>query len=293
MRKIIAIAFVFCFALISCYDFDASEIENLNDGEVLKIGHAGLGFHRWYPFNPLPSNSFKSVLSALEDFNSDGVEVDVQLSADNVFVLYHDRELNTKTNLKGCIAQKNWDELKTAKYKLGYPFDWFQNEKLITLDSLIDTIKRREVFPYLHLDLRTHSTCFNAKENSEFKFRFIHELHSFLNEKEVPEDRIFLIASDREVVSEVQAINSPYPIAYEITHKFSEGLEWAEDNGMQTIIVKRKLLTAEKTKRAHDKGIEIVTFSAKSKSGNRELLMLNPDMVQTDSIDALDELLTN
>jgi len=107
MRKIIAIAFVFCFALISCYDFDASEIENLNDGEVLKIGHAGLGFHRWYPFNPLPSNSFKSVLSALEDFNSDGVEVDVQLSADNVFVLYHDRELNTKTNLKGCIAQKN------------------------------------------------------------------------------------------------------------------------------------------------------------------------------------------
>lgn len=293
MRKIIQITFSACFALTSCTDFDASKIDNLNDGKVLKIGHAGFGFHRWIPFNALPSNSFKSIMTALDDHQADGVEVDVQLSADDVFVLYHDNELDTKTDLKGCIPQLTWDKIKTANYQLGYPFDWFQNEKLITLNSLIDTVKKREVFPYLHLDLNTFSTCFELAENNDLRHRFIHQLNSTLLEKDVPKDKILLIISEREAVNEAKFIETPFPIAFEITLQFEEDLEWAKANEMEILIVKRKLLTPERSKEIHDAGMEVITFSAKSKSGNKKILQLNPDMVQTDNLDALDELLTN
>ncbi len=66
----------FCSILLSCYSVDIEDIDNL-ENKIKRIGHAGSGFARWYPFNPLPGNSLSSIQLALEKNKADGIEVDV------------------------------------------------------------------------------------------------------------------------------------------------------------------------------------------------------------------------
>lgn len=75
------------------------------------IGHRGSGVStaaKPYAENTLPS--FAAALEAGADF----IETDIQLSADGYVVLHHDFTLDDTTNLRGCVAQKTVDELKSA-----------------------------------------------------------------------------------------------------------------------------------------------------------------------------------
>lgn len=276
---------------VACNSFDASKIENLNKGKVQVIGHAGLGFHRWFPFNPYPSNSFTSIKKAIEEEKAEGVEVDLQMTDDWKFVLYHDNKLESMTTLNGCISSYKFDEIRLLNYQLGYPFDAFQNEKIISLQQLIDYFKSFDQFPLLQIDLRTSSVCLNREESKLYRSRFIRELINFLNAQEVPKEKILLISTDKRIFDLFEQFNCDYPTSYEVTGDFEEDLKWAIDNKVKSFTVKPKILTKERSKAAHEAGISVVTFGAKSKSGNRKLLKLDPDVVQTDNISALRELL--
>ena len=276
---------------VACNNFDASKIENLNKGKVVVIGHAGLGFHRWFPFNPYPSNSFTSIKKAIEEEGAEGIEVDVQMTIDWKFVLYHDNRLESMSALNGCISNYKFEDVTLLNYQLGYPFDAFQNEKLISLQQLIEYFKSLSDFPYLQLDLRTSSECLNNEESKLYRSRFVRELTNFLNAQEVPKEKILLISTDKRVFDLFEQFNCDYPTSYEVTGDFEEDLNWAIDNKVKSFTVKPKILTKERSKAAHEAGISVVTFGAKSKSGNRKLLKLNPDVIQTDNLGALKSLL--
>ena len=92
--------------LVGCQD-DSFEFENLSDNNAFIIGHGGSGFLS--PTNNVAENSMKSLELAIEGYNADGVEVDVQLTKDSMLVLYHDHDLFTKTSCKwGGINRFNW-----------------------------------------------------------------------------------------------------------------------------------------------------------------------------------------
>ncbi|MEX2380181.1 MAG: glycerophosphodiester phosphodiesterase, partial [Vicingaceae bacterium] len=275
----------------ACNSFDASKINNLNDGEVQIIGHAGLGFHRWFPFNPYPSNSFTSIKKAFEEEGAEGIEVDVQMTKDGGFVLYHDNKLESMTAVKGCVSNYNMDDILLLNYQLGYPFDAFQSEKIISFKQLINYLKSMEVFPLLHLDLRTSSDCLSNEESKLFRNRFVMELLKFLDNNEVPKEKMLLISTDKRIFTLFEKFNCPYPTSYEVTGDFEEDLEWAIAKEVKSFTVKPKILTQARSKAAHQAGISIVTFGAKSKSGNRKLLEFDPDAVQTDNLSALKNLL--
>lgn len=284
---LIAISLLF----VSCSNFEAENIDNLNEGNVQIIGHAGLGFHRWFPFNPYPSNSFTSIKKAMEEEGAEGVEVDVQMTKDWEFVLYHDNKLESMTAIEGCIAQYELQEVALLNYQIGYPFDAFQAEKIIQLKQLIEYFKSFENFPHLQLDLRTAAECFTAEENELYRIRFTRELLALLKEKQVPKEKVLLISTDKRIFDLFKNLNASYPFSYEVTGDFEADLKWAIANGIQSLTVKPKILTKDRSKAAHEAGISVVTFGAKSKSGNRKLLELNPDAVQTDNLSALKDLL--
>ena len=58
------------------------------------------------------------------------------------------------------------------------------------------------------------------------------------------------------------------------------------------ITIKPKYLTTELSKKLHEEGVRVITFGARSKSGNKNLLLLNPDVIQTNNVSALVDLLS-
>ena len=119
----------------------------------------------------------------------------------------------------------------------------------------------------------------------------IRRLDQKLKELGVKPFKVYLITLSQELVQEMIELELPYNISFEIAGEFDNGLQFAADNHLSSVTVKPKLLNPEQTKRIHNEGIELITFGAKSKSGNKKLLELNPDVIQTNNVNALKELL--
>jgi|GEM_PF-1053884 glycerophosphoryl diester phosphodiesterase len=271
--------------------FDKSELDNITNGEVMVVGHGGVGFSSLFPFKRYPSNSYGSLFKALNEYSVDGVEIDVHRTSDGKFVLFHDGKLDNNTALTGCTGDKTLKELQSTRYQLGVPFDWFQSEYIIGFEELIDSLHQRNEFPFLHLDVRNWNECSTPQENAILEHLIAAELIQFLNDKQVPLDRILIISLSQTFLNELKTQNNPYPVSFEIVGRELEFLQWAIDYGVESVTVKPKLLTKEISKLAHQAGIKVITFGAKSKSGNKKLLGLNPDVIQTDNIPALKDLM--
>jgi glycerophosphoryl diester phosphodiesterase len=71
--------------------------------------------------------------------NIDFIETDVQVTKDNQFILFHDKILNKKTNLKGFVKKYTLEQLKNAKYT------YFKNRNvaLCSLEDLLDYISNQ------------------------------------------------------------------------------------------------------------------------------------------------------
>lgn len=296
MKKKISLVFASVLAVFYVFflriTFDTSKLENLNNGEVVVIGHAGLGFESWIPFNPYPDNGILSLTKAIVEEGADGVEVDVHMTKDGEFVLYHDVRLDSKTDLSGCIADMNIDEVLKAKYRLGFPFDWFHNDNLTSLDNLVELLKEQEEMPYLHLDIRSTSECKTDKENGLWEKKMANRLIEKLQVLGIPKEKILVITISRGFAQALHRLDNPFPTSFELIFGNEDEIAFAKKNGINSVTVKPRLLTKEGSKALHDQGFQVITFGAKSKSGNKKLLEGNPDIIQTNNISALKDLLS-
>ena len=91
MKNFLYILLIFLFP--SCQK-ETFNINNLN-GDILVMGHGGMGVSHAYPMN-----TFESIMHCI-NLGVDGTEIDVQMTKDGVLVAYHDKELSNKTNKCG------------------------------------------------------------------------------------------------------------------------------------------------------------------------------------------------
>ncbi len=65
------------------------------------LGHRGTGVNR--PGHALPENSLSSFAAAMQQ-GADGVELDVELTADGALIIMHDDTLDRTTTCRGCVS---------------------------------------------------------------------------------------------------------------------------------------------------------------------------------------------
>jgi glycerophosphoryl diester phosphodiesterase len=275
----------------SCVNFNPEEIQNLNQGKVLRIGHGGLGFVSLFPFNPYPANSFKSLKLALEKYNADGIEVDVQLSADEQIILYHDNFLNSKTSLTECISNYDFKKIVNTPYSLGIPYDWFQNEKVIGLDSLLSYLNASEKKPLLHLDVRHYSLCLGAENNDRRMYILVDRLIELLNRYRFPLKNVLINSGSLDLCNYVQSKELSISVSFELNNSLELSLPDVQLAGIKFMTVKPEILTKEISQKIHAVGIQVITFGGNRKKWNVELLEKNPDMIQTNNLKSLNELI--
>lgn len=270
--------------LFGCEKPDKNVVNILNSQPVINIGHAGSGFNYLImPFNPLPPNSFASLKNALEN-GAQGVEVDLQITADNMLVLFHDKTTEN-AGLTGSVPSVNSSQLIGADYKLGFPYDMFQNEKVISFKQWISYAVKLKDIPYLQIDLKT-----SPGQTDESKNTLLEKLNAELREVAYPVNKVIVISGDQLLMMKLHNINPELDKAFEPA-EFESGLLWAKANHCKYLILDNRLLTAEKVKRSHEQGIGVIAFGGKARSTLVKVINMKPMFIQSNHVGLVSELL--
>ena len=120
-------------------------VESFYLDRPLNFAHRGASYEA-------PENTLAAFLLAAE-LGADGIEFDVQLSADGQAVVIHDFNLEKTTDGQGPVALKTLDELK--ELDAGAWFDpIFAGQRIPTLQEVIDAVGQRLL---LNVELKTFS----------------------------------------------------------------------------------------------------------------------------------------
>ena len=286
MKKLIYVILVVFF--FSCTKAE-KEIFNLHGGRIFVIGHGGAGFENAY--NYLPENSMASIERAIIFYNSDGVEVDVQLTKDNELVLFHDDRLETQTNCVGCIRGKNLDELLQCRYTKNFTTAALTEERLISLRNLFDRFCNRNPRPFIFLDTRLFTECYLNENEENLLEVYSDAILSIINEYSYQQD-IFVESSS---VAFLKKMQSKHPdLKYLIdSSEFDSVLDSVLANNFYGIVADNGRITKEQVKEAHENNVNIVIFNVRSRNSNLEAVNKHPDYIQTDAILVLQQILMN
>jgi glycerophosphoryl diester phosphodiesterase len=203
--------------------------------QVLVLGHAGSGFFSpLNPFNPLPSNSRASIVKAMEEHGANGVEVDVQLSRDGVPVLYHDVTLASVTEWPepDTIENLNASEVVGLAYKGGFFYDLFHNEKVITLEEMLQLFNPYPEYPYLHIDLRNHDASRHAY--------YARTLMAMLRKYNYPAQKLTFISPSPDFLLAFREVEPEAALVVDAGENFEETMQAALERDLDGICANGK-----------------------------------------------------
>lgn len=269
----------------------------LTGRQVLVIGHAGSGFFTPInPFNPLPPSSLRGIEQAL-DQGVDGVEIDVQLSQDSVPMLYHDPRFDTMTDGHGCVSEMAAAAITALHYRGGWPYDWFQREQPIRLDTLLVRLQARERrtgrYPVLHLDLHEANVCVPVDQAYARSPVLARALGRVLSRYQVPVRQLLILTDQPQTLPLLGAAVPGAPLAVEISkaENFEGGLQAASQRGAQAVVVHKDVITPARAAAAQAAGFEVVVFGGRSSGSIRRILSCHPDAMEVDNVPELLALL--
>lgn len=247
---------------------------NINNNNIAVLGHGGMGIASTYPLN-----SFESILNCL-NHGADGTEIDVQMTKDSVLVAFHDKTLERATkNHSGHIYEKNWQELKDAKYKKPL----YATYQVITLEELFSNIENPKDYIFF-LDCKN----FNPDNSSAYLHTFNNALIRLINKFDLAE-HIFIEFKRESLIESMQQKRPDLKMFAYID--FEIALDLADEYPLQGITISVDKITKEEVVRAHDKGLMIAVFNTYSHKRNKDAIKKNVDFIQSDKVKHLIKLL--
>ncbi len=273
--------------LSSCEKIDVGRIENLNGGIIHVIGHGGAGFQS--AFNELPENSMSSIERAIEVYNAEGVEIDIQLTKDEQLVAYHDNKLETSTDGFGYIYQNTLAELKNVHYNNEFYATLFLKESIISLEEVLLYFSSRRIKPQLHLDLRTWLFDSEKYTEDEFLKVYVEKIIDVVTKYNY-QSNTYIGSSSKKALKYSFEIDSSIRLMYE-TENISEELNYLTANNIHGIIAYNDRISIGAIQLAQHNNIRVLLFNVKSQNSIVEAVNKHPEYIITDNIPKLQQVL--
>ncbi|WP_018479572.1 glycerophosphodiester phosphodiesterase [Pontibacter roseus] len=244
---------------------------------ILVIGHAGSGFFSPInPYNPLPANSMASIVQAMEEDGADGVEVDVHVSQDGVPILYHDTSLETMSEGTGMIEQLPAAEVVGLKYKGGILYDLFHDERLVTLEAVLQRFQTYPELPYLHIDVRNHDATRNTF--------YAQSVLQLLRQYKYPQEKIAFIYPNADILHAIREQEPQAILFLDAGDDFEVTVQEALNQKLDGVTANGKKVNKEQVQRARQQGLQIMLFGGKSGSSIRKMLEMEPNGIQVNNM---------
>jgi glycerophosphoryl diester phosphodiesterase len=253
---------------VSCKkDESIWQVKNLNpNNKTLAFGHGGMGVKYRYPMNSM--ESLKRVLA----IGSNGTEMDLQLSKDNVLVLFHNTKLEDATNGKGLVRNKTWDEIKNTEYK--WPL--FDKTKLIRIQDYFD-----ELVPDAN-HIFTFDCKVEAKEDQDYLNNFVKVLYNFIVTNKL-EENCFIESYNLEFLKSLSALNGRLKL-FVHSNNYQDGYAIAKEVKLYGITLDRINTTKEEIQEAHAHNLRIALFNMANAQENIKAIQMNADFLQSDKM---------
>ncbi len=244
-------------------------------GDTRIHGHGGMG-----DSGSAPSNSEASLLGALA-LGLDGIELDVQLTADSVLVAYHAQHLEELTECTGLVNAHTWAQLRACTVT---DVDAGQHP-IVRLDSLLLFAARKfpgteftldcklfaagDWWPYLHTYARALVALgrlhpIPGKAGGALNARLVVECQV---------DDFLLLLQARQ----------PYLHLFRYCSDAEAGIWRATASHFNGITIHEGNITAEQVALAQGLGLEVAVYGVKGRFAHWRALRKKVDRLQSDS----------
>lgn len=238
-------------------------------GDVRLIGHGGCG-----PDHVLPMNSRAAVMAALER-GMDGVEIDVQLTADGVLVAHHDERLDG-TGCTGRVHEHPWAHLSacTQLARGG------ANHPIARVDSLLQAATAAHPGATFTLDCK----LFAAGDWWTYLEQFSDALAQLAREEGLT-GRLQVECRVDDLLHLVQR-KAPNVAVFRYADDPEEAMRHARSAGYTGITVHHGRISREQVARAREAGLQVTLFGTGHSWQEWRALRKQPDQLQTDRVPA-------
>ena len=223
----------------------------------------------------LPLNSIASIGKALS-YPIDGTEIDIQMTKDRVLVAFHDAELSRETACTGSVYESDFDALEKCISQT-----WLHDARIARLEDILS--KPWDIGTVFSFDLKP-----SGKISRQDLDHFERQLTSLIEEYS---DYQYVIESpDEGILNELKLLKVDADLFY-YGHEPHESIDLILENGWHGVSIEMKNATPDMIETAHQNGIQVMLWGAGSVFANRELLLMQADIVQTDHIPSMVRLL--
>jgi glycerophosphoryl diester phosphodiesterase len=190
------------------------------------IGHRGACAYA--PENTMPS--FDKAIS----LNVDGLETDIRKTRDGILVLFHDNNLDKKSNLTGAIQDYSYEELRKADFG-GWFSREFSGEHIVRLDEFLSRYGGR-----VHLSL-------------EIKAEGIEDLLlEEVNKANLRNEDFMITSFDLTSLINVKKLDQRVEVGCLIGDCSKDSVSICLDNGLEAICPKADSLNIDDVEYAHE-----------------------------------------
>ena len=274
MRALIYISLI-TFIILSCKKKEFV-IDNLNGGEIEILGHGGSGIADLYPID-----TKESVFNCL-NLGADGSEMDVQLTKDNVLVLFHGEDLSANTNMSGKIRDHTFEELKDVEYT-STPY---AAQGIPSLEEILTEVPLEKGYKFsFDIKLLTGSN----EATIDYRDDFAEAIKGLFQQYELY-NIAYVEIQTPSFIELLQQVDPAIRIFF-FPQDFDYGFQVAQNLGLYGLSMSTKAISGSQVKEAHDAGMRVIIWNVKSKSEHDEAILKNPDIVESDNLTYLIDLL--
>ena len=199
-----------------------------------KIAHRGM-----FDNIKIPENSISSFTKALK-YNY-AIELDIQLTKDNILIVFHDNNLKRMTGLDKLVEETNYEDLKNLKLLN-------TNEHIPTLDEVLKLVNNKVL-----LDIEVKKT------------KRIKEITNILKDKLSNYDNFILKSFDPRIVRSLKNnINAEVGYLIGNDHKYLSNIFIIKYTKADFLSISKKLLNTKKFKKLKNK-YQLLIWTIKDK----------------------------
>ncbi|MFD1707044.1 glycerophosphodiester phosphodiesterase [Siminovitchia sediminis] len=216
-----------------------------------------------------PENTMESFIAA-EKAGADGIELDVQLTADHEIVVIHDLTVDRTTNGSGYVHEFTFKEL--SKLKANYHSTHFFKKKC-RIPAL------REVFTWL---CSNSLLCNIELKNAVTRYRGMEKMVIDLIRDYGLEKRVILSSFNRQSLVHCLEINPDIQTALLYNEAFCRPWEYAGTLGASGLHPKLKCITDKDILASMEYGVAVRPYTVNKEKDMKRLFSINCSAIITD-----------
>jgi glycerophosphoryl diester phosphodiesterase len=207
--------------------------------------------------------------------------MDVQMTSDSVLVAYHPADLSDATDMNGPVISHTWAEVQQARFT-GVPYT---EHRIARLDELLASISdpRKFIFTF---DIKIYP---NGIGDELFMDRMADAVIRLLDRFNLA-DRVHLESQQTYMLAALQVRRAGLKLFY-YPPSFTEGLATAQQMDLYGLTIDVNKITSQQIAEAHTHNLWVAVWNVQTKGENRDAIGMNPEIIQSDRIDHLVDLL--